>query len=401
MFMGRGSKIIKRRKVTGELKRAALAAGAILATLVVTPALAQPLNVNLDAVMTGAGPIDVENIVSGLEQPWGMTFLPDGRMLVTERPGNLRIVGTDGMRSDPLEGTPVIYAQGQGGLLDVALDPNYGENNLVYLSFAAPGPGGSAATALGRGELVEGEDGTARIEGFEVIFRQEPWITGPAHFGSRIVFLPNGQLFLTMGERFQFEPAQDLSNHLGTIVRLNADGSVPEGNPFVGQPDARPEIWSYGHRNIQAATINPETGALWVAEMGPLGGDELNLPEAGKNYGWPVVSWGINYDGSEIPDPPTHPEFVDAVKHWTPVIAPSGMIFYTGDVFPEWQGSAFIGGLVSHALVRLEINGESVTNEERIPLGTRIRDVEQGPDGFIYVLTGEDDGKVLRLVPLQ
>lgn len=393
--------MIKRRKATRKLKRAALATGAILALSVVPPALAQPLNVNLDAVMTGAGPIDVENIVSGLEQPWGMTFLPDGRMLVTERPGNLRIVGTDGMRSDPLEGTPVIYAQVQGGLLDVALDPNYGENNLVYLSFAAPGPGGSAATALGRGELVEGEDGTARIEGFEVIFRQEPWITGPAHFGSRIVFLPNGQLFLTMGERFQFEPAQDLSNHLGTIVRLNADGSVPEGNPFVGQPDARPEIWSYGHRNIQAATINPETGALWVAEMGPLGGDELNLPEAGKNYGWPVVSWGINYDGSEIPDPPTHPEFVDAVKQWTPVIAPSGMIFYTGDVFPEWQGSAFIGGLVAHALVRLEIDGESVTNEERIPLGTRIRDVEQGPDGFIYVLTGEDDGKVLRLVPLQ
>lgn len=401
MFMRRGSKMIRRRKVTGKLERAALAAGAILALFMVTPALAQPLNVNLDAVMTGAGPIDVENVVSGLEQPWGMTFLPDGRMLVTERPGNLRIVGTDGMRSDPLEGTPVIYAQGQGGLLDVALDPNYEENNLVYLSFAAPGPEGSAATALGRGELVEGEDGTARIEGFEVIFRQEPWITGPAHFGSRIVFLPNGQLFLTMGERFQFEPAQNLSNHLGTIVRLNADGSVPEGNPFVGQPDARPEIWSYGHRNIQAATINPETGALWIAEMGPLGGDELNRPEAGKNYGWPVVSWGINYDGREIPDPPTHPEFADAVKHWTPVIAPSGMIFYTGDVFPEWQGSAFIGGLVSHSLVRLEINGESVTNEERIPLGTRIRDVEQGPDGFIYVLTGEDDGKVLRLVPLQ
>ena len=393
--------MIEDRNVIRKLKRVALTAGTILALFVVTPALAQPLNVNLDAVMTEAGPINIEDVVDGLVHPWGMAFLPDGRILVTERPGNLRIVGTDGMLSAPLEGTPNIYAQGQGGLLDVALDPNYEENSLVYLSFAAAGPEASAATALGRGELVEGEDGTARIENFEVVFRQEPWITGPAHFGGRIVFTPEGNLFLTLGERFQFEPAQDLSNHLGTIIRLNPDGSVPEGNPFVDQENALPEIWSYGHRNIQAAALNSETGELWIAEMGPLGGDELNLPEAGQNYGWPVVSWGINYDGSDIPNPPTHPEFADAIEYWSPVIAPSGMIFYTGDVFPAWQGNALIGGLVSQGIVRLELDGDSVIGEERIPLGARIRDVEQGPDGFIYVLVDRQDGNVWRLVPLQ
>jgi glucose/arabinose dehydrogenase len=215
------------------------------------------------------------------------------------------------------------------------------------------------------------------------------------------VFSPGGKLFLTTGERFKFDPAQDLSNHLGMVVRINPDGTVPEDNPFVGQQDARDEIWSYGHRNIEAAAIQPDTGALWIAEMGPLGGDELNRPEAGRNYGWPVVSWGQHYDGTDIPDPPTQPRFADAVKHWTPVISPSGMVFYTGEMFPAWRGSALIGGLSSNGLVRVALDGAEVAGEERIPLGARIRDVEQAPDGAVYVLTDEDDGNVWRLAALE
>ncbi len=394
------NKNVKKMKRT-VLRAAGVVAAAALLGLPVAAQTDTPKLEQVDSIMTAAGPVAVQNLASGLDHPWGMAFLPDGRLLVTERAGQLRILGTDYVLSEPVEGTPVVYAQGQGGLLDVALDPNYEESGLVYLSFAAPGPEGSAATALGRGELVENEGETPRIENFEVLFTQEPWITGPNHFGGRIVFSPEGELFLTMGERFQFDPAQDPSNHLGTIIRLNPDGSVPEENPFVGQENAKPEIWSYGHRNVQSAAINPDTGALWVAEMGPLGGDELNLPEPGQNYGWPVVSWGINYDGTEIPDPPTHPEFADAVMHWSPVISPSGMTFYTGDVFPEWQGSAFIGSLSAQDVVRVTFDGEGATEVERLPLGVRIRDVETGPDGFLYVLTDEDDGHVWRIKPLR
>lgn len=343
--------------------------------------------------MTEAGPVAVETLANGLEHPWGMAFLPDGRILITERPGDLRILSPDGTLSDPVPGTPEVFAQEQGGLLDVALDQDFQENRLVYLSFAEPG-GGGASTALGRGRLVDG-----RIEGFEVIFRHQPKVEGPNHFGSRIAFSPEGNVFLTLGERFKFGPAQELSNHLGTIVRVNRDGSIHQDNPFVGQPDAEHAIWSYGHRNIEAA-IHPETGELWIAEMGPLGGDELNPPEPGRNYGWPVVSWGMHYDGRDIPDPPTHPRFADAIRHWTHVISPSGMTFYTGDVFPEWRGSALIGGLSSHEIVRLELEGGEIVGKERIPLGARIRDVEQGPDGAVYVLTDQDDGKLWRLTPL-
>ena len=373
---------------------------AIAAALAVTSATAQAPQFGgaeqVGSVMTEAGALAIQNIAGGLDHPWGMAFLPDGRLLVTERPGNLRIIDREGRKSKPVKGTPTVYAQGQGGLLDVALDPDFATNRFVYLSFAEPGPGGSAASAVGRGRLQNDS-----IVGFQTLFRQEPWITGPYHFGSRIAFGPQGHLFLTLGERFQFQPAQDLSNHLGTVIRINRDGSIPKDNPFVGKANAEDAIWSYGHRNIESAAIHPQTGELWVAEMGPLGGDELNLPKAGRNYGWPVVSWGINYDGSDIPNPPTHPQFADALKVWRTVIAPSGMAFYTGDTFPAWRGSALIGGLVTHGLVRVKTDGQKVTGEERIPLQARIRDVKQGPDGLVYVLTDETDGNVWRLAPLK
>ncbi|EAR22603.1 PQQ-dependent sugar dehydrogenase [Nitrococcus mobilis] len=370
-------------------RKAILAAGAMV--LAGAPLVAQ----SDQLVQTQAGVIVIEEMADGLDHPWGMAFLPDGRLLVTERAGDLRILAADGALSGPVEGTPEVFAKGQGGLLDVALDPEFNSNRLVYLSFAEPGEGG-ASTAVGRGRL-----GNDRIEGFKVIFRQEPKVSGANHFGGRIVFSPKGKLFLTLGERYRFDPAQDLSNHLGTVVRINRDGSVPPGNPFIDRADAKGEIWSYGHRNIESAALNPHTGALWIGEMGPRGGDELNLPQPGRNYGWPVVSWGRHYNGVDIPDPPTQPRFADAIKYWTPVISPSGMVFYTGDVFPEWRGSALIGGLSARGIVRVMIDGQSVTGEERILLGARIRDVEQAPDGSVYVLTDEDDGKVWRLTPRQ
>ncbi len=366
-------------------------AGALLFLLVFGTACAQE-----QTVQTEAGGIDVERLADNLTHPWGMAFLPDGRLLVTEREGDLRILNTDNTLSDPLQGVPEVFAEGQGGLLDVVLDPEFQSNRMVYLSFAEPGENNTATTALGRGTL-EGN----RINNFEVIFRQEPKLDGDKHFGGRIVFSPEGQIFFTMGERFQFDPAQDLSNHLGTIVRINPDGSIPDDNPFVGQADAKDEIWSYGHRNIESAAIEPGTDKLWVAEMGPKGGDELNQPEAEKNYGWPEVSWGDNYDNTQIPDPTEKPEFADAEIHWTPVISPSGMVFYTGSLFPEWQGTALIGGLTSKGLVRVSINGNKAEEVERIPLGTRIRDVEQAPDGSVYVLTDQDNGKILRLSPKE
>jgi glucose/arabinose dehydrogenase len=341
-------------------------------------------------VKTKEATLKVETVATKLQNPWGLAFLPDGRMLVTEKPGKLRIVTKKGTKSEPLKGVPEVAAGGQGGLLDVALDPKFAENGLVYLSFSEPGEGG-AGTSVARGKL--GADG---LENVEVIFRQKPKVSGGNHFGSRLAFSPDGKLFVTTGDRFKFEPAQDLSTHVGKVIRINPDGSVPEDNPFVGQDGKLPEIWSYGHRNAQGAAIQPETGKLFEHEFGPLGGDEMNVIEPGKNYGWPLVSWGKHYDGKEIPDPPTRPEFTDAIRHWTPVISPSGMTFYTADAIPGWKGNLLIGGLSSQALVRLTLDGEKVTGEERIPLGGRIRNVVQGPDGAVYVLD-DSKGSIVRL----
>ncbi|MDQ7827969.1 MAG: PQQ-dependent sugar dehydrogenase [Armatimonadota bacterium] len=343
-------------------------------------------------------PVRVETVARGLEHPWGLAFLPDGRMLVTERPGRLRLVERDGRLSEPLSGVPPVYARGQGGLLDVALSPTFAQDRLVYLSFAEPGAGG-AGTAVARGRL--GERG---LDGTQVIWRQQPKVEGPNHWGSRLVFRRDGTLFVTLGDRFAYrERAQDLSTTIGKIVRLNADGSVPRDNPFVGRPGARPEIWSYGHRNVQAAALHPQTGQLWTAEHGPRGGDELNHPEAGKNYGWPVITYGVDYSGARIGEGTAKPGMEQPVYYWDPVIAPSGMTFYTGQVFPDWRGSLFIGSLRPGLLVRLTLADGRVTREERYlaHLRERIRDVRQGPDGLLYLLTDSPEGRILRVAPAR
>ncbi|KJS31549.1 MAG: hypothetical protein VR64_10890 [Desulfatitalea sp. BRH_c12] len=353
----------------------------------------------VDSVQTKKGTkVKVENLIGGLNHPWGMAFLPDGRLLITERnTGNLYSMDTSNTLSKPLQGVPEVYARGQGGLMDVARDPNFQDNNVIYLSYAKPAEDGKATTALGRGKLVDG-----RIENFEDIFVQQPYIDGANHFGNRIEFSPDGKyLFFAMGDRFQFDPAQDLSNHIGKVIRIYPDGSVPQDNPFVGQENAADEIWSYGHRNIEAMAFQPGAGVLWVVEMGPMGGDELNKIEKGANYGWPAVSWGDHYDGKKIPDPPTRPEFEDAARHWTPVISPSGMKFYAGDMFPDWKNSALIGGLTARGVVRLIFDGTRVKEEDRLPLSARIRDVDTAPDGSIYVLTDEDDGNVWRISAMK
>lgn len=344
-------------------------------------------------VVTQAARLEVRTIATGLDHPWGIAELPDGSLLVTERAGRMRLISPQGQMSAPLSGVPEVYATGQGGLLDVALAPDFAQSRMVYFSYAEPGEGG-AGTSVARGRL----DGNALRE-VQVIFRQQPKVSGPNHFGSRVVFAPDGKLFVTTGERFKFDPAQDLNSHLGKLIRINADGSVPPDNPFVGRQGARPEIWSYGHRNMQGAAINPRTGALWTNEHGPRGGDEINIPEPGKNYGWPLVSWGEHYNGQAIAKPPTRPDLVDAIYQWTPVIAVSGMTFYDSNVVPQWRGHAFVGGLVYPGIVRLILDGNRVASEERIDLGTRIRQVKQAADGSLLVLTDASDGAVLRLVP--
>ena len=373
------------------LRAAVFLAFAAMAAARHDPAIAQDSPRMLD---TESGPVSVEVFAGGLEHPWGAVLLPDGDMLVTERPGRLRLVSAEGAVGEPIEGIPDVFAQGQGGLLDVALDPDFATNRTVYLSFAEEREGG-AATSVGRGRL--NDDATA-FSDFKVIFRQEPAASGENHFGSRLAFAPDGKLFITLGERFDMQEAQDPANHLGAIVRLNPDGSIPDDNPFVDREGAD-EIWSYGHRNVQSAAIHPETDVLWTAEMGPMGGDELNIPEAGKNYGWPVVSWGRHYSGERIPDPPSRPEFAGSIHSWTPVISPSGMMFYTGDLFADWRGDLLIGGLSAGGIVRVQTNGRKVTGEEVLSLEARVRDLLQASDGSVLALIDAASGRILRLRP--
>ena len=350
-----------------------------------------------NATPTEHGPVRLVTVAEGLEHPWGIAFLPDGRALVTERPGRLRIVAPDGTVGPALDGVPAVDATGQGGLLGIALDPDFASNRLVYLSYAEPREGGNG-TSVARGRLAE-----RGLVDVEVIFRQQPTVPGRHHFGSRLVFARDGRLFVTLGERnSERERAQTLDTHIGKVVRIERDGRVPGDNPFVGRIGALPEIWSYGHRNIQGAALHPLTGELWTNEHGPKGGDEVNRTLPGLNYGWPKVSYGVEYSGAKISDSPTAPGIEPPVHYWVPSIAASGMLFYTGERFPAWQGSAFVGGLKSKQLSRLELDGNQVVHEEvllRGVLDQRVRDVVQGPDGYIYLLTDEDQGRLLRIEP--
>lgn len=342
------------------------------------------------------GPFEVTTVAEGFAHPWGLALLPDGRMLITERAGRLRLIDQNGKASAPLKGVPKVAAGGQGGLLDITLSPTFDQDSLVYLSFSEPGPGGSG-TAVARGRL-----GADALEDVQVIWRQTPKVESSLHFGSRIVFAPNDTMFVTTGDRYNQRPkVQDLSTTIGKVIRLKSDGSIPDDNPFVKRSDARPEIWSYGHRNIQAAALHPETNELWTVEHGARGGDELNNPQAGKNYGWPVITYGIDYSGEKIGEGTEKAGMEQPVYYWDPVIAPSGAVFYTGDAFKEWKGNLLIGSMTPGGLVRLELENGKVAKETRYlgDLGERIRDVQQGADGSIYLITDSRQGRVLKLTP--
>jgi glucose/arabinose dehydrogenase len=349
---------------------------------------------------------DVVTVAEGLQNPWGLAFLPGGRLLVTERPGRLRIVAANGTLSEPVAGLPEVVARGQGGLLDVALDPNFATNRLIYWSYSEPREGGVNNTAVARGRLVD--DAAPRVENMQVIFHQAPSLNSQAHFGGRLVFARDGTLFVTTGDRSITEgrmQAQKMGSLIGKIVRINADGSIPKDNPFVGKEGTRPEIWSIGHRNVQAATLHPTTGELWEVEHGTRGGDEINVSRKGKDYGWPTIAYGVEYRGTPITGGITAKEAMEQPRYyWDPVIAPSGMTFYTGTLFPAWKGNLFIGGLGSMNLVRLTVDGERIVDEERLltdlqPRRERIRNVRQGPDGALYVLTDSAPGRIVKLVP--
>ncbi len=368
---------------------ALLAAGALS-----LPATAQSAR---QTFKSSAGELAVETVASDLANPWGLAFLPDGRMLVTERPGRMRVVSTDGRLSPPLSGLPQIRARGQGGLLDVALDPGFAENRTLYFSFSEPRGESEAGTAVARARLNTA--GTA-LESVQVIFRQQPSHRGANHFGSRLVFDRTGHLFVTLGDRYDLkEGAQDPSNHVGKVVRIRPEGGAAPDN--AGQPGWAPEVWSIGHRNVQAAALNPATGELWTVEHGARGGDEVNVPRRGRNYGWPTITYGRDYSGAKIGEGTAKAGLEQPLRYWDPSIAPSGLAFYTGDRFPAWRGDALVGALAGQMLVRLDIEGDRVVGEERMleGLSERIRDVRQGPDGFVYLLTDDPKGRVLRLRP--
>jgi glucose/arabinose dehydrogenase len=347
-----------------------------------------------DVIKTKEHNLRIVKMISGLEHPWGHTFLPDNRILITERPGRLRIVEKGRLNPDPVAGLPEIVARGQGGLLDVALHPDFATNQLVYFSYSGAGAGG-IGTDVARGKLVGN-----RLEGVEVIFRMDPKSNTGHHFGSRLVFDREGYLYITLGDRGEKQRAQRPDDHAGSVIRLHDDGRVPADNPFVGLKDWRPEKYTLGHRNMQGATLNPETNEVWTHEHGPKGGDEINIIRPGRNYGWPVITYGVNYVfGTRIGEGTQKPGMEQPLYYWVPSIAPSGMTFYTGDTFPRWRGNLLIGALKDQMLVRLVLKGEKVVSEERLlknQLG-RIRDVSQGPDGYIYLLTDEADGMLVRI----
>lgn len=348
---------------------------------------------------SSAGPLEVETVASGLVNPWALAFLPDNRMLVTERPGRMRIVTRDGKLSPPLGGVPEVWATGQGGLLDVITDRSFADNRTIYFCYAERVAGGGR-TAVARATLADGA--APQLAGVKVIFRQEGPLSSGNHYGCRIVQGSDGNLFVSLGEHFSARnEAQNLGNHLGKLIRITPDGAAPSDNPFVGRSDARPEIWSYGHRNEQGLALNPATGDLWEIEHGPRGGDEVNIIGKGKNYGWPVIGYGVDYSGAKIHDSAVKDGMEQPVKYWVPSIAPSGMTFYTGASFPSWKGSLFTGALAGQMLVRLTLSGDKVTGEERLlrNLNERIRDVRQGPDGALWLLTDTQAGRILRVTP--
>ncbi len=345
----------------------------------------------------------VVSVAEGLQNPWGLAFLPDGRMLVTERPGRLRIVSADGAKSEPVAGLPIVDARNQGGLLDVSLDPAFATNGLIYWSYSEPREAGANNTAVARGKLVDGAK--PRVDDVQVIFHQAPSLVSTLHFGSRLVWRRDGTLFVTLGDRSITEgrmQAQRMDGLLGKIVRINADGSIPKDNPFVGKSGVPPSMWSLGHRNIQSAALHPVTGELWEVEHGTRGGDEINIARKGKDYGWPTVAYGIEYRGGTITGGiQQQPGMEQPIYYWDPIIGPSGMAFYTGTLFPAWKDSLFMGGHGSRDLVRLSLDGEKVTGEERLLVDQKasLRDVRQGPDGALYLLTDGNDGRLLKLVP--
>ena len=370
------------------------AAAGLLGTVLLTP-------------LARASEPKVAVVAQGLVNPWALAFLPDGRMLVTERPGRLRIVGTDGKLGPPLPGLPPVAAVGQGGLLDVVIDPKFASNRLVYWSYAEsalpPESDDLNGTTVARARL-DGPPGAERLADVQIIFRQVPKVASRLHFGSRLVFAPDGRLFITLGDRFsRKDDAQVLGSHLGKIVRIEADGRVPADNPWAGKAEARPELWSIGHRNVQGAAVHPTTGELWATEHGPQGGDELNRVLAGRNHGWPEITYGRNYvTGTKIGEGFERSDIVAPLAHWAPTsIAPSGMAFLTSDRYPTWKGNLFIGALRGQALVRIELSGNTVTRQERLlqTLNERIRDVRQGPDGLLYLLTDNASGRILRVLP--
>lgn len=338
----------------------------------------------------------VVTVAEGLERPWSLGFLPDASLLVTEKPGRMRRIGGDGKLSEPLGNVPTVLARGQAGLLDVVPSPSFPGDRTIFFSYSEPTRGGGR-TAVARARL----DSSALAD-VRVIFRQAQDPPGGNHWGSRLVFARDGNLFVTLGDRFEFrDRAQDLDSHFGKIVRIAPDGSIPPDNPFVKRQGALPEIWSLGHRNLQGAALNPASGELWTSEHGARGGDEINIPRAGRNYGWPLITHGVDYSGARIGVGSEKEGLEQPVLHWTPSIAPSGLAFYQGDRFPGWRGNLFAGSLKNQMLVRMELQGDRVVGQERLleSLGERIRDVRAGPDGLLYLLTDSQRGRLLRLEP--